>query len=538
MKRHGTWFWSLAKLAAVGVAALVVATACQQAVGPGDGDEAQGYLELLVADPGAERLIQVTEYPVTGLTIEVEGPDGDVIRTILWSPDDGSRRYRIPVRQLGEHVVTVTHRSRTEDELVEAVESESFYIEPMAITEVRIVPGAVGYILVDAEQRAADLLARQQIPQLVEQAQAAQYVVTRMPTQLPAGTRIVENVPMEGDTQPPAAELELSEDAYLYYVDLEPGAYFEHPVRYLAVGESGDTTVVDAKWWPKINDQVPEPLTRVSPKLAHVVERNVVVELPSARIIDWQINTGLIQLLAKEAFICVQGLEYGETLYSDAVTTYQNGYNFFDAYCTGLSIVVGLTDSAADDVLTEIDDLVADGYDVITLYIIAHGGNDYVKLGGNKIYASSFVSTISSHPNVQFNFLCGSCHSGSFMDNLQAVANIRVVETACSPAESAYPDKDTINGVPDINPSDTGSEWTSSLLEGAQVLINDSALWTIIEQRAQTYNVPETCVLLNEAGYLGTGANRGLPTTLLNYDLTADQNWSTPQHYNSWEIIN
>jgi hypothetical protein len=521
-------------------AALIVATitACQLILGPPEADEEQdvAYLELLVGDPTAPapRLIEVTEYEVTSLLIQVTGPDGEVIQTILWTPPQGSQRYRIPVKLLGEHEVSVAHRSRTEAGNVEAVESETFQIAPMIITEVRIVPGAVGYIIIDAEQRAADLRAREVLPQILEQAEAAQYVVTRMATQLPAGTTIFEDAPPEDQVSEP---LVLEEASHLYFVDLQPGAYYEHPVRYLAVGKSGETKVVEAQWWPRVNDVVPDPFVRVSPKLTSILDRNVVVELPSARVIDWVINPGIIQLLVKEAFICVQGLRPSESLYTDAVTTYQNGYNFFDAYRSGLSRMVGLTDYDADDVLSEIDTLVADGYDIITIYIIAHGGNDYVRLGGVAVTASQFATKMASYPSVQFNFLLGSCHSGSFQNNLQAVTNIRVVETACTAAESAWPDKDNLGGTLDTNSLDTGSEWTSSLLEAAQVLASDATLWTTIVNRANTYNVPRTSVLLNEAGYLGTGANRGLPTPLINYDLTYVVGWSTPQHYNSWEII-
>lgn len=59
-----------------------------------------------------------------------------------------------------------------------------------------------------------------------------------------------------------------------------------------------------------------------------------------------------------------------------------------------------------------------DGYDIISIFIIAHGGTNYVRLGGVPVTAADFVAAMNDHPNVQFNFLCGSCHSGSFMDEL------------------------------------------------------------------------------------------------------------------------
>lgn len=512
-----------------------MASSCGLVLEPGD-DEAAGYLELNVGEPGTAKLIQVTEYEVTSLWIEVTGPDGGVIQQILWEPVMGPRTYRIPVEQLGAHEVAVAHRSNTQQGQIEAVESATFNIQPMIITEVRIIPGAVGILVVDEERRAADLRARQVLPEILEVAEPRQYVVTRLPEMLPQGTRIVEDMPDMVDQEPQS--LTLGEGSYIYYIDLQPGAFYEHPVKYLLVGKSGETQVVDAKWWPTIDNEVPEPLVSATPTLTNVLERNVVIERPVIDLIDIQIRPDIIQLIEREAFVCVQGLRPSESLYDCSVTSYQNAYNFFDSYRSGFSTIVGLTDYAADDVLDEIADLADDGYDIITIYVLAHGGYNYVRLGGVAVTASQFAARMREYTNVEFNFLCGSCHSGSFIDDLRIEENVRMIDTACTSAESAWPDKDLIGSISDTNSSDTGSEWTSSWIQAAQVIANNATLWNVITTRADTYSVPATSVLLNEAGYLGAGENRGLPSIIpINYDLTYEAGWSTPQHYNSWENL-
>ena len=282
---------------------------------------------------------------------------------------------------------------------------------------------------------------------------------------------------------------------------------------------------------------MPTQFVSDKPLLKWVVERNVVLERPQITVIDWKINPGIIQLLKTEAFICVQGLTPSESLYGDAVATYNNGYNFFNAYKSSTSTLVGLTDYSADDVLIEMDNLANAGYDVITIYIIAHGGTNYVKLGGVKTWASQFVSTMTSHPGVEFNFLSGSCHSGSFVDDLSAVSNVRVVKTACLASESAYGDKDTLSPLTDYNTPDTGSEWTSSLLKAADTITSTPAIWTVVSNIASMYGVSKTSVMLNEAGYLAVGLNRGLPVGLTNWSLTNRKGWCTPDHYASWEAL-
>jgi len=85
-------------------------------------------------------------------------------------------------------------------------------------------------------------------------------------------------------------------------------------------------------------------------------------------------------------------------------------------------------------------------------------------LGGQHFYASQFRSKMAAYPSIVFNFILGSCHSGSFINNLNTLDNVCVVETACAPNEGAIGDVDSSGSSSDYNPSDTGSEWTSSLI--------------------------------------------------------------------------
>ena len=152
-----------------------------------------------------------------------------------------------------------------------------------------------------------------------------------------------------------------------------------------------------------------------------------------------------------------------------------------------------------------------------------------------------------AYPDVIFNFILGSCHSGSFIDDLSTLDNICVVETACASDEGAWPDYDwgldidpieggmIINSVNDINPSDVGSEWTSSLIEAMAEITQDQNKIKAIQTWASNNEVPVTSMLICEAGFGALGVQPTLGLTD-NLDLTNIIGWSTPSHYCSYEL--
>jgi hypothetical protein len=518
---------------------LLFASCTDVLTGSDNVDMTNGVIELKIANPSPQtesRLITVNEYEVTGLLIVVTDPDNEEIQRIEWSASDNSKTYQIPVKSPGKHKVTVTHISNDNGKIVTATESAYFIIRPMLITLVEIIPGFVGFINIDAsEQEAIHLVRNDILPVSLQESRAERYILRRTGTVLPPGTIIREAIP-EGANSNPDNSLTVLEDSYIFLLDLKPNAFLEHPVQYIVVDKKGSTKKIDANWLPRVNDQVPESFSSDTPELYTIVDRNVTIEVIEEQYSEWSVlNPAVLDATTEEAFLIVQGLTPNESLYTSAAYTYNNGYNFFNTYKSSLSTVIGLLDYDSSTVLTEIDSLAAN-YDTITLYIIAHGSVDGISLGGYNFYASQFANTFASHPDVNFNFLLGSCHSGSFIDDLSAVPNVNVVKTASSTTESAFADEDSIASYNDINPADNGTEWTSSFLEAASIIVNNNNIWNTIAVTSSTYSVPATSVMLNEAGFLAVGMNRGLPVSLNNYDLANITSWETPQHYASWEF--
>jgi len=155
--------------------------------------------------------------------------------------------------------------------------------------------------------------------------------------------------------------------------------------------------------------------------------------------------------------------------------------------------------------------------------------------------ATQFRNKFLQHPGVGFNLILGSCHSGSFINDLDTLGNIVMIETACGWNESSYTDKDQYDNtgtyVSDVNPTDVGSEWTSSLIEAMYQLADDSTKINLVKELAAHNGVPATSMLIYQAGRGALGDNPlfGLNT---NYDLTQIWGWSSPTNYCSVIPIN
>jgi hypothetical protein len=362
------------------------------------------------------------------------------------------------------------------------------------------------------------------------------FVCLRLQEALPPGSVIQEDAPAgqigaSGRYEPKS--FTVGGESYFFYLDLAPGMFYEHPVKYIVVDKNGGHQIIDARWWPRINGEIPEPIRNPDPFPELVVAGDDRLSLAEGMLMEFDFDR-LVQ--HREGFIVVQGLMEHENLYNCAVNTYLNGVAFFNAYKSAFSEVEGLVQSQAADVLDEIDEMVAGKMNPITIYIIAHGGYDGIRLGGEWITAQQFHGKMAEHPTTLFNFLLGSCHSGSFVDNLNVLDNVRVIVTACAADEGAAPDWDSAYGTNDHNPEDTGSEWTSSLLAAATTIVSSADLWAEVEELAENVNIPETSALLYIAGYGAEGSYSTLGLTQ-DLDLTHRVGATNPQHYRSWLLL-
>jgi hypothetical protein len=369
------------------------------------------------------------------------------------------------------------------------------------------------------------------LPDIPEIKTGGPYVCLKLESPLSPGTIIEEDGPT---TTKQAARVILNEESYFFYLDLAPRTYYAHPVKYLLVDENGEYQEFDAQWWPKINNKIPEIITEDIPEEDDVIASNITFIKPIGKLVDYPFFPIYSQY--KEGFIVVQGLMNDEGLFDDATYTYLNGISFFSSYKNDISRVEGLVQNDARQVLDIIDDMASEGRGVITIYIIAHGGIDVIRLGGEYFTATQFYNKMAEYPLITFNFILGSCHSGSFVNDFWNLDNVSVITTACADDEGAAPDWDYSGSYSDTNPTDVGSEWTSSLIEAMKLIVNNSDRMGTIQNIASNYDVPVTSVLICEASFGAVGVNPGLGLST-DYDFTHLLGNTSPRHFCSWETL-
>jgi hypothetical protein len=140
-----------------GIAAMVLATlfGCSLLF-RGAAEQSGWYIALNIGHPAGAKGITVSEHDVTGMRVEVYGPDDQLLDTVAWDAQYGTVSYLIPVSEEGSHRIEVTHISEENGELVEATESTIFNIQAMMITVINITPGLIGVIDISGGEEGQD----------------------------------------------------------------------------------------------------------------------------------------------------------------------------------------------------------------------------------------------------------------------------------------------------------------------------------------------------------------------------------------------
>ncbi len=94
----------------------------------------------------SERAIEVQEYRVTKLEIEITGTYD---KSITWEPTD-DKEINIQL-SVGSYEILIKHISEKDGITFIFEETSSFQIRPSVITVIKITPGAVGFIEIDTE---------------------------------------------------------------------------------------------------------------------------------------------------------------------------------------------------------------------------------------------------------------------------------------------------------------------------------------------------------------------------------------------------
>lgn len=384
---------------------------------------------------------------------------------------------------------------------------------------------------------ATQVVLEEVLPDIPETKTGNPYWCLKLTEPFPAGTLIEESY---GTLSKTSTSILLAEESYFFYLDLAPNAYYSHPVKYILVDKAGNHQVHDASWWPRIGGIVPEAILKDVPDQEDIIVGNIPPMIATGTLREYKFLPQLASLWS-EGFIVVMGCLEDDKNINDGLLTYNNAYNFFSAYQSIFSRTVGLQAADAQQLFSVIDEMAEEDRQLITIFIIAHGNIDSVNLGGVTFTAAQFRNKFLQHSGVGFNLILGSCHSGSFINDLDTLDNVVMIETACGWNESSYTDKDQYDNTgtytSDVNPTDVGSEWTSSFVEAMYQLADNSTKIDLVKELAAHNGVPITSMLIYQAGRGAMGDN-SLFSLNTNYDLTNVWGWVSPTNYCSVIPIN
>ena len=265
---------------------------------------------------------------------------------------------------------------------------------------------------------------------------------------------------------------ELSKGGWLFYLDEAPGGFYNHPGKILVIGKNGDKLYEkETVGRPVVNGEPPEVLTK---KLKERFVADYVIWNPvEIYIPDYtHIVVDIILYMKSYGAVVVNGLRPSESLYSEASDVHDDVVDAMEQLM-GPSYVeaVDYPDNATIDIQNAVQTLIDDHIRMsnITIYIVAHGGHQYMSVGGTGFSTNSLVTLMNAYPNINFSVIIETCHGGSWTDYFDGLAtphpNLDLFIASTRSDQGAYPDYDTYYSVVDHNGADDQYvEFTSDFL--------------------------------------------------------------------------
>lgn len=272
----------------------------------------------------------------------------------------------------------------------------------------------------------------------------------------------------------------MNEAGWLFYLDEQPGGFYPHAGKILAISKKGNIMhEEETQGWPTVNQQIPDIFkepnsTRITEDPGQWTVYNPAhVFIPSV-ILRWY-DILPIQLRVYGAVVTC-GLTPSQNLYYE---TMQVSDQMFDALWDLFNCDVGdervvkleNPDNQAADIAAAVADLVNNKQvNNITLYFIAHGGHQYMNMGGYGYNCATLDALMDLYPNVRFNLIFETCHGGSWTDYFEALGdtgmpNLDMCISSTTSEKNAYGDWDSAEGITDHNwDEDQYIEFTSDFL--------------------------------------------------------------------------
>lgn len=272
------------------------------------------------------------------------------------------------------------------------------------------------------------------------------------------------------------SSITLRKPAWFFWIDDDPKAMFEHPTRYVLIdASSGKVKVLKRDWWPEIKGKAPWFEYAAYWKASSWAYSTLPV-LPakaarSGAKVSKVAASPPVRTAASttECAVIVDGA-------GDAKAGTVDDAN-------GMEKVIGTTFGYTTKKLTPpnnnkadfekaVADLIADGCKDVLLFISSHGTKASVQMGGGNYTAAEMKKLIEANPTIGFKVVIEACKAGSWITPLGGKPLITITSTDSEkPSYSADPDTAS-----DPNPGDTGTEFTSGLIEDLELIPKTPAL--------------------------------------------------------------
>ena len=293
----------------------------------------------------------------------------------------------------------------------------------------------------------------------------------------------------------------LDESCWFFWIDEYPCAKFAHPCTYLFVDIfSGNITVHHETWWPVLNGV---PLWSSSDYWEHSYWVQAPQFSPSSQYARYALPS--VQSDGSDRVLLINGWAPGHPLRAHFDKDEQMMTTLFTA--VGLQVTTVRTVPAIQTMLSQWADEMKAG-STFLLYISTHGTEESILAGDTFLRVADIKNMLIGFGGVHVIVVVDAPCGRWIVKELQGMAEAVMVATLDS---RVYGDLDPEC---DVNPTDGGSEFSSSLAEGMYTLITDQVRMNTIQRCAETLRESWYTGVLCEAFTTGIALDAG---ALLHY---------------------
>ncbi|MBU6996165.1 MAG: hypothetical protein HXS41_00860 [Theionarchaea archaeon] len=303
----------------------------------------------------------------------------------------------------------------------------------------------------------------------------------------------------------------LNEETWFFWVDDCPAAKFAHPTRFIFYSiATGACNVYSERWWPVLNG-IPLWVDSSSYWDTSYWVHNPGIEQPHASPAG-SVSSDVGHSDVKDRALLINGWGSGQPLGSDMA---EDERGMQEALVSvGFTTESASTSSEIKQVLVAWSRIMRPD-ETLLIYITAHGDKGMFLVQKEVFTITDLVAFLTPFDSgVHIHIILDTCHAGYSLSTLKSEAEL--VIAAAGEKDAAYGDCDPAD---DMNPSDSGSEFTSGLVITIKELARTESRISQWKVQAASRDFSWYILLLMEsfkvAQELDVNAHSGITTPLI-----------------------